>query len=172
MNQIIVIDDFLKKTELEEAISIIYNSSWKFGHTSNMELYETPFWSMDLLENEFFSKTIKTIIEKTFSKKFNLINVYANGQTFGQDGSYNVDCSNTNTYTFVLHLTKIFDDYIETAGGNIFFKLPNKNYNICYEPVFNRGILFPSNLIYKSTSFSRYILDLKICVAWKLEEII
>jgi len=172
MEQIIVIDDFLNKTELKEAIMIIYNGSWKFGHTSNVQSYETPFWNMELLDNEFFSKTIKCIIEKTFSKKFKILRLYANGQTFGQDGAYHIDSSESNTYTFVLYLTKILDDYIETAGGNIFFKLPDKNYNICYEPVFNRGILFPSNFMHKSTSFSRYILDLRICVAWKLEEII
>ena len=48
--------------------------------------------------------------------------------------------------------------------------MPNLQYNICYEPLFNRGILFPSNYIYKSVSFSRDIANLRLCIIWKLQE--
>ena len=68
--------------------------------------------------------------------------------------------------------TNISPEFVEMAGGNIFFKLPGYKYNICYEPIFNRGILFPSNYLHKSTSFTRFIIDLRVSVAWKLIEII
>jgi hypothetical protein len=172
MEEIILYDNFLNDYEVNTALSIIKKNNWKFGHTSkNLYNYETPFWIMDLMENDFFSIYLKDIIEKTFSKKFKVERLYANGQTYGQDGIYHTDSENSNSYTFVLYLTKIPKEYIEMAGGNIFFKLPDYKYSLSYEPIFNRGIFFPSNYIHKSTSFTRFIVDLRISVAWKLIEI-
>jgi hypothetical protein len=125
-----------------------------------------------LVENDFFNIYIAKIIENTFQKKFIVHRVYANGHTFGQDGSYHIDNESSTSYTFCLYLTKIDEKYIETAGGHIFFKLPELPYRIAYEPIFNRGIFFPSNYIHKGCAFSRYFMDLRISVAWKLEEII
>ena len=61
-------------------------------------------------------------------------------------------------------------ELIESSDGEIFFELPNLEYKICYESLFNRGFLFPSNYINKSVSFSRYIPNLRICIIWKLKE--
>lgn len=172
MDEIIVCDNFLNESELHEATSIIKSGSWKFGHESrNNELIDTPFWNMDLNDNEFFSKTIFEAIQKHFSKKFNLVRVYANGQTFGQNGSYHVDSLNENAYTFVLYLSEIKKEYVETAGGNLYFKMPNEKYNICFEPIFNRGIFFPSKYLHKASSYNRYIMNLRVSASWKMEEI-
>lgn len=173
MEKILVQDNFLNNEELEKAVSIIKSGTWHFGHTSdNRSLVSTPFWNMHLNENEYFSIFIKDIIEKQFSKKFKLDRVYANGHTFGQDGSYHIDNSEPNTYTFCLYLSEIHKKYIDTAGGHLFFKLPDLNYKICYEPIYNRGIFFPSNYVHKACSYTRFIMDMRISVAWKLTEII
>ena len=171
MEKIFVFDNFLTENELDTAISIINSKKWSCNHRSlGKELYETPFWSMDLNDESHFSIHIKNIIEKTMKKKFKLQRVYANGNTFGQDGSFHRDSDKKNSYTFCIYFTNIHSDFIETAGGHIFFKFKNLKYNICYEPIFNRGIFFPSNYLHKGTSFSRYIMDMRICVSWKLEE--
>ena len=172
MDQIIVQDHFLNEDELNKCVDIIKNNKWHWGHSSSGKFVDTPFWSMDLMNNEYFYKDITTIIEKHFSKKFKVKRLYANSHTYGQDGSYHTDSDEPNNYTFCLYLTKIKEINVETAGGHLFFKFPELNYKICYEPKFNRGIFFPSNYIHKATSFSRYIMDLRICVAWKLEEIL
>jgi hypothetical protein len=172
MENIHVCDNFLQQDELKKAISIIKENSWKYGHTSlGKETYETPFWHMTLTNDDFFSNNLLKIIEKHFSKKFKLERVYANGQTFGQDGAFHTDTDEPKAFTFCLYLTDIKKNYVEIAGGHIFFKLPEYKYKICYEPVFNRGILFPSNYIHKASCFTRYIMDMRICVAWKLREI-
>lgn len=172
MEEIILKDNFLNNDELNTALSIINKNNWSFGNFSKkIHNYEIPFWSIDLMEVDFFSIYVKEIIEKTFSKKFKLNRLYANGQTYGQEGVYHIDSIIEDSYTFVLYLTNISDEYIEVAGGNILFKLPDYKYNISYEPVYNRGILFPSNYLHKSTSFTRFIMDLRISVAWKLVEI-
>lgn len=172
MEKIIVCDNFLKPNELGQASDIIKTRGWKFGHESSNFSTDTPFWSMDLVDEPFFTEYLKGIIETYFGKKFKLNRVYANGQTFGQDGSYHIDTDNADCYTFALYLTNIHPDNVEIASGNIYFKFPDVKYKIGFEPLYNRGIFFPSNYMHKATAFSRYILDLRICVAWKLQEII
>jgi hypothetical protein len=173
MERIIVCDDFLSNEELNKANEIIQNGLWKYGHHSlGTKLYEDDFWSMDLTQNDFFSKYLLSIIEKHFSKKFILQRVYANGHTFGQDGHFHTDSENTNDYTFCFYFTKIEDSYVETAGGYLYFNLPDVKYKIAFEPIYNRGIMFPSNYVHKGTCFSRYVMDMRISIAWKLTEII
>ena len=172
MEKIIVQDNFLSDEEMQNCLNIIESNTWRWGHSSSGKLSDTPFWSMELVDNEYFSKVITPIIEKQFSKKFKILRLYANAHTYGQDGSYHTDSDKPNDYTFCLYFSNITKENIETAGGHLFFKLPDIKYKICYEPIFNRGIFFPSNYIHKASSFTRYIMDLRICVAWKLEEII
>jgi hypothetical protein len=173
MDKIHVCDNFLKKEELDEITNIIKSNKWSWGHaSSHKSLIETPFWNMDLIDNQYFNKYLKEVIEKHFNKRFEINRLYANGQTFGQDGTFHIDDESDNCYTFVLYVTNIKDDYIETSGGYIYFKFPEQKYKICYEPIYNRGILFPSNYLHKACSYTRYVMDLRICVAWKLREII
>jgi hypothetical protein len=172
MEKIYVMDNFLEKDELQKAFEIVKNIKWQFGHKSNgSQSYETPFWSASLQDEHFFSDYILNLIQKTFNKKFKLNRVYANGQTFGQDGAYHIDDNDEDCYSFVLYLHEINEADVELAGGHIYFKLPDLKYKICYEPLLNRGILFPSNYIHKACSFSRYIMNLRTCVAFKLKEI-
>ena len=172
-DKIIVVDDFLNKEELEKAVVIVKDLKWNWGHESKHEKrIETPFWKSELMENEFFHLYLTSVIEQTFKKKFKVNRLYANAHTFGQDGAYHTDCDKDNTYTLCLYLSKIDPEYVETAGGHIFFKLPDVLYKLAYEPLFNRAILFPSKYIHRGCSYSRYVMDLRICVAWKLEEII
>jgi len=173
MDKILIFDNFLEKEELNTTKEIISSNDWKWGHESrHMFSYETPFWSMNLTDHHYFSVYLKEIIEKQVGKKFNLLRVYANGYTFGQDGIFHQDSDKSHHYTFCFYLTDMRDDYIDIAGGYLHFKLPEEKYNICYEPTFNRGIFFPSNYFHKATSFTRYIMDMRICIAWKLEEIL
>jgi hypothetical protein len=170
IDNIIICDNFLTDEEIKNGLDIIENEKWIYGHQSTgKNLYENQFWIMDLTNNNFFSKHLHSAIEKQFSKKFELYRVYANGHTFGQDGIFHTDSKNDWDYTFCLYFSKIEDTYIESAGGHLYFKVPNEKYKIAYEPLFNRGIFFPSNYIHKGTSYSRYVMDMRISVAWKLK---
>ena len=172
INNIVVCNNFLTKEEIATALDIIDNGTWKYGHKSSEEkLYNDVFWQMELTNNDFFSKELLKIIEKHFSKKFELQRVYANGHTYGQDGAFHIDSDSEKDYTFCLYLSKINDEYVETAAGYIYFQIPNEKYKICFEPLFNCGIFFPSNYIHKGTSYSRYIMDMRISIAWKLKMI-
>jgi len=173
MDKIHVIDDFLQDDELNKVNEIIKSKTWSYGHTSNGNRLNNDinFWNVKLDDEDIFSMEIKKIIEKTFSKKLNLLRVYANGQTFGQDGSYHIDNDSENHYTFVLYINKINKEDVDLAGGYIYFKLPDLKYKICFEPLNNRGIFFPSTYIHKAAAFTRFITDMRIAIAWKFEEL-
>ena len=64
------------------------------------------------------------------------------------------------------------ENIIDDIGGYIQFKIPEINpFIVDLEPLYNRGILFPSNYFHRGNAFSRYVPNLRICIAWKLEEL-
>jgi len=173
MNNILVFDNFLSSEDFETANKILKQKAWYYGHSSNgRENVNTPFWSANLFDDIFFSKYILSLIEKNTNKKFVLKRVYANGQTYGQNGSYHQDSIEIEHYTFCLYINNLDDSDIETAGGMLLIKEQNNKFGTFIEPNKNRGVLFKSNLYHKGISFNRYITDMRICIAWKLEEII
>ena len=132
---------------------------------------------MTLDDNTFFTNDILSKIESCTKKKYVLIRVYANGQTFGQDGTFHQDNISDDTYTFCLFINKqITDETIDSIGGEFIFKIPIENTpdnsntfsRIVVEPIYNRGILFPSNLFHKGLAYNRYNRGLRISIAWKL----
>ena len=172
MEKIKVIDDFLELDELQRVTEMLRNKSFHYYHTSNGSLKnEIPFWTAYLNDEPYISEYITSIIEKHFFKKFIVERVYCNAQTFGQDGAFHIDSELEDAYTFCLYINYVKKEDVELAGGYIYFKLPELNYKICYEPINNRGIFFPSNYIHRSGAFSRFITDMRMCIAWKLKEV-
>lgn len=173
MDEIFVYDNFFNSNELDKISNIIKLKNWNWGHKSDdNNVFYSPFWIMNLMDEEFFTYYLKNVLESHFSKKFTINRVYAVGQTFGQDGCFHQDDTHPNTFTVCLYLTNINKELVDSAGGYIYFKIPEKKFNICFEPLFNRLIMFPSNLYHKGNSYSRYFNDMRICITWKLKEII
>ena len=177
-----IFDNFLNNHELEQCNILYTKPAWMFGQTSQLPSshispISTPFWMMTLDDNTFFTNDILSKIESCTKKKYVLIRVYANGQTFGQDGTFHQDNISDDTYTFCLFINKqITDETIDSIGGEFIFKIPIENTpdnsntfsRIVVEPIYNRGILFPSNLFHKGLAYNRYNRGLRISIAWKL----
>ena len=110
MDKIRIYDNFLDSDDLQILISKLENYTWKYGQTSRsaQEKVNTPFWSIALCSEPFFTEYLKEIIEEKTSMKFSLVRVYANGQTYGQNGSYHIDSEDSNNWTFCLCLKTIW----------------------------------------------------------------
>lgn len=173
MENIVIYDNFLTEHELEKCKYIISQPNWSFGHTSSSKTgFNTPFWIMELNNYEFFTKQIKNKIEELLNKKFSINRVYANGQTYGQDGSFHHDDERPNTYTFCIYISPVEGRMVDDIQGHIIFKLPNTKQLTCIEPLYNRAMVFPSKYLHKGTSFCRYVQTMRVCIAFKLEEIL
>ena len=173
MEKINIYDDFLTAEEMAQCRKIISTSNWEYGHDSNSNSsINTPFWYMELITYDFFKIQIKNKIEKLMNKKFNVLRVYANGQTFGQDGCYHLDSTSEKDTTFCVYITPVPSDSIKDLNGHILFRIPTlHNFIVGIEPLCNRAVSFPSLYYHRGTSFSRYFQNIRICIAFKLEEI-
>jgi hypothetical protein len=172
-DEIKIFDSFLTPEELEKCAEAVLRPAWKFGHSSNVSPISTPFWMMSLTEDEFFNTQLLSKINAQAGKKFTLQRVYANGQTFGQDGTYHQDDYSHDSYTFCIYINKqITHENTDNIGGEFVFKLPNSDTRFSrtmIEPIYNRGILFPSYFFHKGLAFNRYNKGLRISIAWKLK---
>lgn len=175
MDKINIYDNFLTNEELEKCRIITANPNWEYGHTSgtrNNSNIITPFWYMELNKNYFFTDQLKCKIEEKLNKKFKILRVYANGQTFGQDGSYHQDSENDKHITFCIYIAPVPNECVRDLNGHILFQIPELDHFIVgVEPVCNRAVSFPSNYYHKGTTFCRYFQNMRICIAYKLEEI-
>ncbi len=164
-------NNFLDVEDIEKCKKIINDGKWSFGQRSNSNdknKLSTQFFYMELEDNEFFRIYLKEKIETKLGMKFILDRVYANGQTFGLDGCYHQDNTESGTFTFCLYITPVPKELIEEVGGNILFKIPSiEHFTLGLEPLYNRAVYFPSTFFHKGTSFNRFIKNMRISIAWK-----
>ena len=174
MDKILLFDGLLSEIEYINAVSIINKKKWSYGQSSfdsNGITETTPFYHLNLMDEMFFAENITKKIEEITNKKYRLNRLYANGQSFGQNGSYHIDDYNENAFTFCLYITDMNDEIAKKADGYLHIKVPDEKKIISIEPLKNRGVLFPSNFYHKGCAFNRYFNNLRLCVAWKLIEI-
>jgi hypothetical protein len=167
MNTINIVDNFLTNEELTKLKTMVDNFKWTYGHHSVDG--GTNFWSCGLDDNSFFTEHIFKKIENYCNKKFIIERIYANGQTYGLDGSYHVDDIHPDCYTFLLYVSDITRDNVHIVDGYTLFKDGDKI--ACIEPILNRGVLFKSNIIHKGLGPSRLSNLLRVSIAFKLKEI-
>lgn len=172
MENIKIFDNFLNNEDLSKILENISTFKWQFGHSSIRHQFSPPFWVNQLADNPFFSTHLKSKIEVATGKKFILNKVYANGQTFGQDGGFHQDDIREDCFTFCLYINSIDINEMDFFTGYFQFKIPElKHFIVSIEPHMNRGILFPSNYFHKGNAFSRYGNDIRISIVWKFQEI-
>lgn len=121
------------------------------------------FWYTDLSGNEFFSKTL---FERIPNGPWILERVYANGQTFGQNGKFHQDSTNHKCWTFLLYANPIDHDVMNEWGGQTEFETNDGRFSQIPEP--NLGILFRSDMFHRGFGPSKKVSGLRITIAWKL----
>jgi hypothetical protein len=178
--QIKIFDEFLTPEELQICADTVKRPAWSFGHFSQISPIATPFWMMTLTDDPFFNTHLKSKIEAATKRKFTVKRVYANGQTFGQDGTYHQDDVMDNSYTFCIYINKqITPETADNIGGEFILKIPSDKSVHAYEkensfshvvisPIYNRGIFFNALCFHKGLAFNRYNKGLRVSISWKL----
>ena len=141
--------------------------NWYFGHGSrivNNRLVGTPFWRMDLKDDEFFNKYLLNMIEEKTQQHYELYDVYANGHTFGTQGEFHVDWYEPNGRTLLYYANSNWRP--EWGGKTIFLR--NENELEYKNPIPNSAILFPGEIPHMAEGTSRLFTGLRVTVAWKL----
>ena len=169
MGTIKFVNDFLCEEDLNTARKIVHNLKWEFNQTSKFGGPGYVFWFSDLLEEKFFSEHVFEKIQHHFKKKYELLRVYANGQTYGLESSYHTDDESEDCYTCLIYLSDITHQNVDRYDGYTLFKRDNDIISV--EPILNRCLLFNSNILHKGMCPSRLTEMLRITVAFKLREI-
>jgi len=168
MKDITILDNFINDDELQEMTDAIHNrSSWKYGGETVPG--GVKFWYAEMIQEATIGKQILTKLEKMFSKKYKINKMYANGQTFGQDGSFHQDHPDDNAYTLLIYISDITEENVENIGGFTHFKRDGKIINV--EPYKKRGLFFKSNLFHRGMAPYRLSDLLRVTLAIKVVEV-
>ena len=152
--------------EREEIQKYLKSGNWQFGQTSHPKDIDKKFWIMSLKQEEFFNTYIFNKIQNIVSKRFLLLNVYANGQTYGQSGAWHLDSDSAEDYTFLYYANC---NWKTTWGGETVFKFDDTIKYFLPKP--NTALLFPATIWHYAKSPSRDFCDLRTTLAFKLREL-
>ena len=155
--------NILNDIEFEYITNTIKKSKWMYGRTSNKS-DTMKFWEMNLINNDFLKNVFLPKIETITNTKFSVLSILANGQTYGQEGSWHNDSDAANNKTFVFY-TNVCDDI--SLVGETYFKDDQNNISIV-SPIPNSGVYFNSSIIHKGCSPKREFNDIRATIAFKL----
>jgi len=146
-----------------------YGSQWKYGHTSLGREHPdfhttTPFWKIDFVEDTFFTDHLLNKIQQKLNKSFELYHVYANGHTFGQDGSIHVDAHDDSGRTLLFYVNPVWD--VNWGGATNFYVNSGEVHGVY--PNGNKAVLFPGLIRHCAAPLTRAFKSLRVTIAWKL----
>lgn len=166
-----IYENILTPEEHNTCDDILRGFGWRFGFKSDLgdETYKEniPFWKLPLDDNPFFTEHMFSLIEERTEMKFQLLEVYCNGQTYAQDGHPHIDNVHGETHTFLYYANK---DWNLTWGGQTVFLVDNKRIGI--DPYPNRAILFSTDLLHYGEAYNQFCRDIRLTVCYKLKEIV
>lgn len=177
MSSIQLMKNFLDEDLLNEVTNFCANmAEFKFtGSTSDIvsmdRYYERIFWISHQNNNELFVERIFNEILKKTGKKYEIDQVYINGQTIGQEGSFHTDWSEPtkDNCTFLLYINpEIREENADVNGGYTSFKYNDEIISI--PPIYNRAVLFDGDIIHKASAPLDHNL-LRKTIAFKLKKI-
>ena len=168
MSEILRYDNFFEKEDWEEILEKFSQPKWQYGHRSHPPGHpefdeEVLFWSMRFEDDPFFCDYLLGIIEEKTNQKYELINVYCNGNTFGQGGSFHQDWDDDQGRTFLLYANPYWK---QEWGGKTVFKRGNSYAYSEFTP--NSALLFPGIIPHRSEGPDRLFTGLRKTVTWKL----
>jgi len=168
MEDIVVIDNFLTKEELEQVQNKnSYKDSYWEIHNSNSRLrddmidFNTPFLIKHLMDNEYYTSYLFNKIKKFFNQDYKLKNVYLNGYEALRNGSFHQDESDR---TVILYITPW-----EPAWGGFTHFMKSERDHVIVPPILGRLVNFRSDIIHKAYAFCNQNCPMRITAAFKLK---
>ena len=160
--------DYLPVEQWAQVVGKTYGGScWQFGGNSTDET-GIRFWHMDLMNDEFFTKTMFDKICKDTEQDWHLARVYANGQTHSLCGHMHqdvVDSPPGKYYTLLYYTNPKWDP---TWGGYTVFIDPETKGTFSRYPTPNSMSFFDSSIAHCGLEPTRHCNDLRVTVAFKL----
>ena len=158
--EIEILDNFFDAATQEEILRLMERPKWSFtgGRIPNQ------FWHMDGLEAEpFFRQKLFSRICKSLGQEYDVVRVYANGQTATQHGSPHTD---DGDFTFLYYPNPRWKP--SWGGALHFFDDDGATVHaVDYKP--NRAVFFPADLVHAAEAPSAEFPGLRVSLAYKLK---
>lgn len=161
--------------EIEKCEKILRGFGWRFGFKSSIKedakgdpnyMENIPFWKLPLDNEPFFAEHMFDVIKERTEMNFEILEVYCNGQTYGQDGYPHVDNVHGETHTFLYYANK---DWNLTHGGSTIF-IGDKEQTIV-DPYPNSAVMFTTDHMHYGEAYNQFCRDLRMTVCYKLKEL-
>jgi SM-20-related protein len=185
------VDDVLRDDQRALIYDFLREPGWKFGWKSRRDSDDYSFWHKhfagtirsdhpnkrerqdpydcaDELQREApLIHTLWTGLEKTVMKGHMLVRCYANGHTYGSDGSLHTDSASSKSYTCIYYP---HDRWSPNWGGEtVFFNREEADIIASVYPKPNRMVLFQGNIPHVARGVSRICPVLRITLMFKTE---
>ena len=158
--EIEILDNFFDAATQEEILRLMERPKWSFtgGRIPNQ------FWHMDGLEAEpFFRQKLFSRICKSLGEEYDVVRIYANGQTATQHGSPHTD---DGDFTFLYYPNPRWKP--SWGGALHFFDDDGATVHaVDYKP--NRAVFFPADLVHAAEAPSAEFPGLRVSLAYKLK---
>ena len=158
--EIEILDNFFDAATQEEILRLMERPKWSFtgGRIPNQ------FWHMDGLEAEpFFRQKLFSRICKSLGQEYDVVRIYANGQTATQHGSPHTD---DGDFTFLYYPNPRWKT--SWGGALHFFDDDGATVHaVDYKP--NRAVFFPADLVHAAEAPSAEFPGLRVSLAYKLK---
>ena len=166
MDDIVVIDNFLTKEELEQVQNknCYKDSYWEIQNSNEKQDvfdFYTPFLIKNLMDNEYYTSYLFNKIKKFFDVDYKLVNVYLNGYESLRHGSFHTDLDADRTV--ILYITP----WKPAWGGFTQFMISERDHTIV-PPILGRLVNFKSDILHKAYAYCNQSCPMRITAAFKL----
>ena len=161
MENIQVFYNVFDDNEIKRIHGRLNTPRWQFGLAGKPNTYR-KFWCLELSNDPFFTSLLFEKVQTVVSAKCKLDRVFANGQTYGQDGDWHQDRGEKGNYTFVYYANlKWKPDW----GGETDFLIDGKIYSV--SPEYNKAVFFPGDVTHRGLAPTRECYDLRVSIAFQ-----
>jgi len=182
-----VFDNILPEPQRKEVYDFLMDPGWMFGWKSRAATDEYCFWHKHYagalkpdtrekpydcaaeLNDEWCGPLGKfwSLLAGTLLKGHTLVRCYANGLTYGSEGTLHTDAVAENSYTTVYYPHEKWNP--NWGGETLFFNKDKTDIIGCVYPKPNRMVMFPGTMQHVARGVSRTCPMLRITLMFKTE---
>jgi hypothetical protein len=165
-------ENVLTKDQHQRVLDTLSQRRWSFDNWAEHEADKGVLcWSLWGLESEsFYNTELVNRINEITGRTFVADRIYANGQSFGQDGVFHLDDNNEGRYTFLYYPTELDPlEVYEYGGETQFIQNDGEMYHVY--PFTNSAVIFDARIWHRGMAPNKWSKKLRTSLAFKLREI-
>ena len=165
-------ENVLTKDQHERVLHTLSQRRWSFDNWASHEADKGILcWSLWGLESEpLYNTELVNRINELTGRTFVADRIYANGQSFGQDGVFHLDDNENDRYTLLYYPTELDPLEVYEYGGET-QSIQNDGEMYHVYPFTNSAVIFDARIWHRGMAPNKWTKKLRTSLAFKLREI-